>query len=143
LALRLRANRYLVIAASDAIQAVRLARLEPVDLVLLDLGLPGGDGFTVLERLTYLPHHVPVIVLTARAASEAREQVIAAGAVAFLQKPIENSVLLSTIRMVLDFFRGTGSAGPFALDGPSQLSLLGDLALEHEGSETAHERKPN
>ena len=78
------------------LQTVR--KVEP-DLVLLDLGLPGGGGLMFLERLrslTSLPY-IPVIVLTASAGS--REDVaLAAGAQAYFEKPPDNDLLLTSIR---------------------------------------------
>jgi two-component system KDP operon response regulator KdpE len=65
---RLKANGYSVVCATDAVSAVAVARKEVPDLVILDLGLPAGDGFLVLERLRGLTDLVatPVIVLSAR-----------------------------------------------------------------------------
>ncbi|RXH54754.1 response regulator [Granulicella sibirica] len=51
LKIRLRANNYEVEAAEDGVSAIAEARRRQPDLILLDLGLPAGDGFTVLERL--------------------------------------------------------------------------------------------
>lgn len=64
---RLKANGYNVMCAADAISAITVARREAPDLVILDLGLPAGDGFVVLERMRNLVGLVtiPVIVLSA------------------------------------------------------------------------------
>jgi PleD family two-component response regulator len=51
---RLAASNYSVVTATDAISAVSVARKEVPDLIILDLGLPGGDGFLVLERIRNL-----------------------------------------------------------------------------------------
>jgi DNA-binding response OmpR family regulator len=103
LSVRLRANGYGVAFAADGISAVSVARSETPDVIILDIGLPGGDGFTVMERLGGMipTAQIPVIILTARdvAGNEARAR--AAGAHAFLQKPIDNDVLLETIRGAL------------------------------------------
>ena len=103
LGMRLKAYGYQVSFAHDAISAVSTARkLEP-DLILLDLGLPGGDGFKVMERLDSLPGTVsiPVIVITARDAVGTQNRTIAAGAAGFLQKPVDNEELLASIRSAL------------------------------------------
>ena len=65
---RLRANGYKVIFAPDAVSAAGVARKEHPDLMILDPGLPGRDGFTALDRMKGLPEltHIPVIVLSAR-----------------------------------------------------------------------------
>ena len=68
LSVRLRANGYEVSFAEDAISATAAVVAERPDLVLLDLGLPAGDGFVVMERLQKNDRlsNIPVIVLTGR-----------------------------------------------------------------------------
>jgi two-component system KDP operon response regulator KdpE len=68
LRLRLKAQDYDISTASDGYSAIATAQKERPDLIILDLGLPVGDGFVVLERLqTSNPlSSIPVIVLTAR-----------------------------------------------------------------------------
>jgi len=70
----------------------------------LDIGLPGGDGFVVMERLgSLLPvAQIPIIILTARDISGNKERALNAGAQAFLQKSVDDDVLLETIRKVLE-----------------------------------------
>ena len=103
LSVRLKGSGYGVVYAADGIAAVSVARKEEPDVIILDIGLPGGDGFTVMERLAgILPvAQIPVIILTARDVSENEARARAAGAYAFLQKPIDNDVLLETIRKAL------------------------------------------
>lgn len=103
LATRLKANGYGVISATDAISAVAVARKEAPDLVILDLGLPGGDGFLVLERMRGLTDLVatPVIVLSARDPAENRRRALDAGVLAFFQKPPNNHEFLAAIRQAL------------------------------------------
>jgi CheY-like chemotaxis protein len=73
------------------------------DLILLDLGLAAGDGFSVLERLKANESlsSIPVIVVTGRVRALNRDRAIKAGAIAFLQKPVDNDRLLSVIRHAL------------------------------------------
>jgi DNA-binding response OmpR family regulator len=99
---RLRASNYDTAFAVDAVQAVSVARKEKPDLVLLDIGLPGGDGFVVIERLKGNAElgFIPVIVLTGRDVT-VRERALKAGAVAFFQKPADNDDLLAAIRQAL------------------------------------------
>jgi DNA-binding response OmpR family regulator len=86
---RLVASSYNVVTATDAISAVSVARKEVPDLIILDLGLPGGDGFLVLERIRNLAGlaATPVIVLSARNPVDNRKRSLDAGAVNFFQKP--------------------------------------------------------
>jgi DNA-binding response OmpR family regulator len=102
--IRLRANGYETVFAQDAITAVSEARKNNPDLIILDIGLPGGDGFVVMERLSGLAALgcIPVIVLSARDPEANRERAMKAGAVAFLQKPADNQDLLSAIRNALE-----------------------------------------
>jgi DNA-binding response OmpR family regulator len=97
---RLRAAHYRTAWAGDAIGAVMAARRESPDAIVLDLGLPGGDGFVVMDRLRSMAplSHIPVIVLTARDPSTSRDRALAAGATAFLEKPIDSEALLAAIR---------------------------------------------
>ena len=103
LAPRLQANSYRVVTATDAISAVAVARSESPDLVILDLGLPGGDGFLVMERIRSLAGHAstPVIVLSAWDPAGNKQRSLAAGAVAFFQKPPDNHEFLNAIRHAL------------------------------------------
>jgi len=100
---RLKASGYKVIYAADAISAISVARNEAPDLVILDLGLPGGDGFLVLERMRDLPGLVatPVIVLSARDPTDNKKRALDAGALAFFQKPPDNHEFLTAIRQAL------------------------------------------
>jgi len=100
---RLKANGYGVTSATDAVSAIAVARKELPDLIILDLGLPGGDGFVVLERIRALADlaAIPVIVLSARDPAGNKERAMDAGAVAFFQKPPDNHEFLSAIRQAL------------------------------------------
>jgi DNA-binding response OmpR family regulator len=96
---RLRQGSYDTAVATDGMTALAVARRELPDLILLDLGLPAGDGFTVMERLRAITSlaDVPVVVMTARDAATNREKAESAGAVAFVEKPIDFDQLLETI----------------------------------------------
>jgi DNA-binding response OmpR family regulator len=101
--LRLKANHYDVIFAADGMASIAEARKHIPDLIILDLGLPAGDGFSVMERLKANDSLalIPVIVLSARDRAANMDRVLKAGAKAFLQKPVDNAQLLSVIRQVL------------------------------------------
>lgn len=108
LSLRLRANGFSVSFAVDAISATAALVTERPDLVILDLGLPCGDGFVVMERIN--KHNTlagtPVIVLTGREVADNRDRARRAGAVAFFQKPVDDSQLLLAINRALYFPEG-------------------------------------
>jgi DNA-binding response OmpR family regulator len=100
---RLKANNYATFFASDAFSVVNIARVHLPDLILLDLGLPGGDGFVVIDRLKRIPAlaPIPIIVLSARDVRGNEERALKAGVRTFLQKPADNTVLLTAIRQAL------------------------------------------
>ena len=100
--LQLSGEGYETAFARDAATALVVARKENPDLVLLDLGLPAGDGFMVMERLKALPDFemVPIVVITAKDWSEG-EKAVERGAVSFFQKPFEADQLIAEIRRVL------------------------------------------
>lgn len=103
LSIRLRANGYEVSIATEGLSAIKVAQQETPDLILLDIGLPAGDGFTVMDRMKSIRHLalVPVVILTGRDPLANYQRAMDSGAKAFLQKPVDNDVLLRTIREVL------------------------------------------
>lgn len=103
LRLRLRANHYDTVNAVDGYSAIAQAYKERPDLIILDLGLPAGDGFVVLDRLQKDDKlsTIPVIVLTARDPHSSERRALQAGAAAFFQKPADNTELLEVIRASL------------------------------------------
>jgi DNA-binding response OmpR family regulator len=88
--------------ATDAASALAVIRRERPDLILLDIGLPAGDGFVVMERLRALPEFemVPLIVITARDQSEG-EKAVELGARSYFQKPFEADALVAEIKQAL------------------------------------------
>jgi DNA-binding response OmpR family regulator len=100
---RLKANHYNVIFAADGMASIAEARKHKPDLIVLDLGLPAGDGFSVMERLKANDglSLIPVIVVSARDRDANMDRALKAGAKAFLQKPVDNAELLRVIRQVL------------------------------------------
>ena len=117
LKLRLRANHYDTLQAGDGYAAIAVASKEHPSLIILDLGLPAGDGYIVLERLQSNDtlSDIPVIVLTARDSQSSEKRSLAAGAAAFFQKPADNNELMELIRATLQ------NAGPPS-PAPSQLA---------------------
>jgi len=113
--LRLRANHYDTAYATDGVSAMAMAQKEQPDLIILDIGLPAGDGYVVLDRLqeNAALSAIPVIVLTARDPQYNKDRMLRAGATAFFQKPADNFELLGAIRSVLNPL-WPGTAAPAA-----------------------------
>jgi len=100
---RLKANDYDTFFATDAVSTLSQARKHEPDLIILDLGLPDGDGFAVIEKLKVWPSlaMIPIIVVSALDVRANKERAIKAGAKAYLQKPVDNAELLRIIRQTL------------------------------------------
>jgi DNA-binding response OmpR family regulator len=100
---RLRANSYDTCFANDAESAISTALIEIPDLIILDLGLPGDDGYAVMHRLRAFPElaGVPVIVLTARNRFIHERRSHSAGAKRFFEKPVDDRRLLMAIRQLV------------------------------------------
>jgi CheY-like chemotaxis protein len=93
---------YDVATAADGRAGLAAAGRQTVDLVLLDVVMPGLSGFDVCRALRALPAYrdTPIVLLTAKSGPQDREQGLAAGATLFLAKPIEPAQLLEMIRLV-------------------------------------------
>lgn len=103
LSARLKAHHYHTVFAADALQATSVALKEQPDAILLDLGLPGGNGLLVLQRFkanTSLGG-IPVIIVTAEDPLVAEARALEAGAVAFLQKPVDQDKLVAAVQQAV------------------------------------------
>ena len=103
LGVRLKSMGYAVTTATDAVSAVSHARKRRPDVLVLDIGLPAGDGFLVSERISRLPDNppMPVIFITASCMPGLKERALQMGAAGFLQKPFDAGVLADAIEIAL------------------------------------------
>ena len=103
LTVRLKSQGYEVVTAVDAVMATAKAMEHHPDLVLLDISMPGGNGFTVAERLrdSSLTIDTPIVFLTASKEPGLRERARTLGAAGFLEKPFEAQDLVSVIQQAL------------------------------------------
>lgn len=103
LASRLKANKYEIVVAYDAMQAVAKAFSEKPDLILLDIKMPAGGGIAVIDNLrnSAATSIIPVMVITAYPSPEIQQKVIEMGAVDFISKPFKAEDVLSRIRKAL------------------------------------------
>lgn len=94
---------YEVICASNGPEALEVARNRPPSLILLDIEMPGMDGYTVCALLKENPatSRIPVIFVTAYGQADAAEQAIASGAVDYVVKPFTPAALQERIRAYL------------------------------------------
>ena len=101
LAKGLREQSYQVDVAGTGDEALKLARSRPYDLVILDVILPGRDGFSVCRELRDSGDHTPILMLTARDTVQDRIAGIDRGADDYIVKPFEYDELLARIRALL------------------------------------------
>lgn len=94
---------YLILSAGDPLQATGSALRDKPSLILADIGLPGGDGWLLLDRLkaNTLTRNIPVVVVTGQTKPGLADKARTKGAAAFLPKPVEKQTLLATITDIL------------------------------------------
>jgi DNA-binding response OmpR family regulator len=105
LKVRLKANGYNVVFASDSVQAFTIANKENPDLIILDIMIPGGGGLVVAERLkqSAATHRIPIIFLTGIQGGQERAYKL--GASGYLMKPYQPEELMETIHNALEISR--------------------------------------
>ncbi len=121
----LRAGGHAVDHSASGEEALTLVSGEPYALVILDVGLPGIDGFTVLERLRRRGEKVPVLMLTARDALDDRVRGLDLGADDYLRKPFEPQELEARVRAL-----GRRRAGD-----PAAVVTIGALTLNRSSGQ--------
>jgi CheY-like chemotaxis protein len=96
-------DEFEVLVAEDGEKGCEVAAAERPDLILMDLELPGIDGWEASRRLKSNPNtsEIPIIALSAHALSGVREKALAAGCDEFDTKPVEFDRLLAIMRKVL------------------------------------------
>ena len=100
LARALREEGEAVVVERDGIAAVEIARSHPFDVIILDVMLPGLDGFGVVHRLRQRGCQIPILMLTARDTDRDVVHGLNAGADDYLTKPFSLDVLLARVRAV-------------------------------------------
>ncbi len=103
LSVRLKANGYTTVTAIDGEAALRKAKEEHPDLILLDVVMPKMDGYQVLGELNKYPEtkKIPVIMLTARGQIEDADKAMALGATSYVLKPFDSVELLAKVKEAL------------------------------------------
>jgi len=139
LALRMLFRRagYDYLSAGDGRAGLRMVHEQRPDLVLLDIGLPGMDGWSVLERLRDLAD-VPVLLLTAHGQETEKVRGLRAGADDYLTKPFANNELLARVEALLrrsqpartEEWGGVFDDGIVLVDPRSRQVLVGEREVQ-------------
>ncbi len=101
LQVNLHTENYKVLAASSLASAHEINNSEKVDLVILDLGLPDGSGFSFLSKVRGAGSRLPVIILTAQTDEDSVVEGLQLGANDYMKKPFGNKELLARIKVTL------------------------------------------
>ena len=120
--LNLRKEGYDCTPVYDGLDAIDMIDQERFDLVLLDVMLPGADGFEVMEYIR--PLEIPVIFITARSAIDDRLKGLTSGAEDYMIKPFDPKELLARVNIVLRRY-----------DKTDKILTLGDLIVNTESNE--------
>jgi len=107
---QLEARGYSVDAAADGEEGLYLGREYPMDLAIIDLGLPGISGIELIRQLRKLQRPFPILILTARDAWQDKVEGLESGADDYLTKPFHTEELLARINALLR--RAAGHSSP-------------------------------
>jgi len=103
LTIRLKAEGYDVLGATDGMSGTAMARKEQPDLLLLDISMPAGGGFGVAQNVSNMAPlaGTPMVFMTASKQPGLKDQAEKLGAAGFIEKPFDTDTLLTTIRDAL------------------------------------------
>ncbi len=134
---RLLAEYFDVITAENGFAALELCEKTQVDLILLDIMMPGIDGFTVCERLKASPRtaHIPVVMVTALDQPSDRVRGLKAGADDFLTKPVNDLQLMSRVKSLLRLKALSDELRVRAETARRFGMVVDDAAVENDASE--------
>ena len=134
LARQLEADGYRIDQAVDGEDGLFQAREYPVDLAIVDLGLPKLNGLTVVQRLRADGRTIPILILTARGSWQDKVVGLESGADDYLVKPFEYPELAARIKALLRrSLKATSDVltlGPIALDFPAQGAKLNGEVMD-------------
>jgi two-component system response regulator PhoP len=134
LARHLEADGYRVDQAGDGEEGLFLAQEYPVDLAIVDLGLPKLNGLSIVQRLRAAGSTMPLLILTARSSWQDKVSGLEAGADDYLTKPFEYPELAARVKALLrrslKAASDTLTIGPIAIDFGAQAVRLGGEPLE-------------
>jgi DNA-binding response OmpR family regulator len=113
-----------IITASNGLEGLRKAKQESPDLLILDVMLPGLDGFEVCHRLRDDEYsaHLPVLVLSAKSQESDKNAALSVGANDFLAKPVDRLVLIAKVTELLA--PAAAAAPPASTNGKNNVSQV-------------------
>lgn len=103
IAFTLKATGHEVLQAPDGVEALKVLKSRPVQLIITDVNMPNMDGITLIRHLRSLPGYLstPVLLLTTESAPEKKAAGKAAGATGWIVKPFQQEQLLAVVAKVL------------------------------------------
>lgn len=128
----LTASGFKVISAADGIRGMALLERHGADAVILDVGLPGLDGWQVLTRLREKSATLPILMLTARSSTAEKVHGLSSGANDYMVKPVPGKELVARINAAIRTSRALAEDGNRLLvDGPLELDpIAGTLRVD-------------
>jgi two-component system nitrogen regulation response regulator NtrX len=127
----LRYEGYETLAASTGAEGLKLAERHRPDVMLLDVKMPGMDGFEVLQRLRATAIGVPVVVISGHGNIETAVQAVKQGAYDFLEKPMERGRLLVTIKNCLAHHQAVADRSVLQTQTGRRNPIVGDSRAMH------------
>jgi DNA-binding NtrC family response regulator len=121
-------EKYKVLLAPTGPAALKMLSNETVDAVLLDIKMPGMDGFEVLDQMAAAGWHVPVVVISGHGTVETAVEAVRKGAYDFLEKPLDRARLLVTLQNCLEHQRVLTEKEALKDRGGFRDPLIGDCA---------------
>lgn len=125
---------FLIEWSNDGLVAYRRLQIEEFDAVILDLGIPGMDGHTLLSRLRSEDNRSPILILTARDSLADRVDTLESGADDFLPKPFQIEELAARLQALIRRSRGRDkprlACGPLVYDLSGKRFTLNDAVLQ-------------
>lgn len=131
---RLRSEGFVVDAVGDGVEGAYFAVEYPLDLAIVDLGLPGKSGLDVVKELRRADKRFPVLILTARDHWQDKVEALDSGADDYLTKPFRTEELIARVHALLRRAGGHATSelefGPLAINLSSRKVSLGDEPLD-------------